>query len=100
PEHTVIVQEQKKTGLLWPILIFLILAALILFFVRSCMQNSAENSEATQATSAVAAAQPASLQLSTGSNGEIISCQLQLNNPQYMDILQTEIKQIFNYNIG
>ncbi|MEE1122150.1 MAG: OmpA family protein, partial [Acinetobacter pseudolwoffii] len=53
-----------------------------------------------QTTRAVAAAQPASLQLSTGTNGEIISCQLQLNNPQYMQILQTEIKQIFNYNIG
>src|SRR5690606_4491087 len=25
---------------------------------------------------------------------------LQLNNPQYMEILQNEIKQIFNYNIG
>ncbi len=54
----------------------------------------------TQATSEVAAAQPASLRLSTGSNGEIVSCQLQLNNPQYMEILQNEIKQIFNYNIG
>src|SRR5690606_34992598 len=77
-----------------------ILAALILFFVRSCMQDDAEDLANPQTTRAVAAAQPASLQLSTGTNGEIISCQLQLNNPQYMQILQTEIKQIFNYNIG
>src|SRR5690606_7407390 len=99
-EQTIIVQEERKTGFLWPFIIFLILAALILFFVRSCMQDDADNSGNTQAASEVAAAQPAALQLSTGSNGEIISCQLQLNNPQYMEILQNEIKQIFNYNIG
>jgi outer membrane protein OmpA-like peptidoglycan-associated protein len=99
-EQTIIVQEERKTGFLWPFIIFLILAALILFFVRSCMQDDTDNSGNTQAASEVAAAQPAALQLSTGSNGEIISCQLQLNNPQYMEILQNEIKQIFNYNIG
>jgi len=98
-EQTIIVQEERKTGFLWPFIIFLILAGLILFLVRSCMQDEVEDSN-TQATSEVAAAQPASLRLSTGSNGEIVSCQLQLNNPQYMKILQNEIKQIFNYNIG
>ncbi|MDM1344092.1 OmpA family protein [Acinetobacter pseudolwoffii] len=99
-EQTIIVQEERKTGFLWPFIIFLILAGLILFLVRSCMQDDAEDSANPQTTRAVAAAQPASLQLSTGSNGEIVSCQLQLNNPQYMKILQNEIKQIFNYNIG
>lgn len=98
-EQTIIVQEERRTGFLWPFIIFLILAGLILFLVRSCMQDDIEDSN-TQATSEVAAAQPASLRLSTGSNGEIVSCQLQLNNPQYMEILQNEIKQIFNYNIG
>lgn len=98
-EQTIIVQEERKTGFLWPFIIFLILAGLILFLVRSCMQDDVEDSN-TQATSEVAAAQPPSLRLSTGSNGEIVSCQLQLNNPQYMEILQNEIKQIFNYNIG
>lgn len=98
-EQTIIVQEERKTGFLWPFIIFLILAGLILFLVRSCMQDDVEDSN-TQATSEVAAAQPASLRLSTGSNGEIVSCQLQLKNPQYMEILQNEIKQIFNYNIG
>ncbi len=98
-EQTIIVQEERKTGFLWPFIIFLILAGLILFLVRSCMQDDVEDSN-TQATSEVASAQPASLRLSTGSNGEIVSCQLQLNNPQYMEILQNEIKQIFNYNIG
>lgn len=98
-EQTIIVQEERKTGFLWPFIIFLILAGLILFLVRSCMQDDVEDSN-TQATSEVAAAQPASLRLSTGSNGEIVSCQLQLNNLQYMEILQNEIKQIFNYNIG
>ncbi|ENX20896.1 OmpA family protein [Acinetobacter sp. CIP 102136] len=98
-EQTIIVQEERKTGFLWPFIIFLILAGLILFLVRSCMQDDVEDSN-TQATSKVAAAQPASLRLSTGSNGEIVSCQLQLNNPQFMEILQNEIKQIFNYNIG
>lgn len=98
-EQTIIVQEERKTGFLWPFIIFLILAGLILFLVRSCMQDDVQDSN-TQATSKVAAAQPASLRLSTGSNGEIVSCQLQLNNPQFMEILQNEIKQIFNYNIG
>src|SRR5690606_40925932 len=81
-EQTIIVQEERKSGFLWPFIIFLILAGLILFLVRSCMQDDVEDSN-TQATSEVAAAQPASLRLSTGSNGEIVSCQLQLNNPQY-----------------
>ncbi|WP_216934342.1 MULTISPECIES: OmpA family protein [unclassified Acinetobacter] len=100
PEPVIVVQEERKKGFLWPFIIFLILAALILFFVRSCMQEDAEDSANTQATSEVATAQPASLQLSTGNNGEIISCQIGLDNPQYMEILQNEIKQIFNYNIG
>src|SRR5690606_9588968 len=100
-EQTIIVQEERKTGFLWPFIIFLILAGVILILVRSCMHDDAPRAgQDGQVASEAVAAQPASLQLSTGSNGEIVSCQLQLNNPQYMEILQNEIKQIFNYNIG
>lgn len=101
PEQTIIIQEEKRTGFLWPFIIFLILAALILFFFRGCMRDDdPDDLRNAQAASEAAATQPASLKLSTGSNGEIVSCQLELNNPQYMEILQKEIKQIFNYNIG
>ena len=100
-EPIIVVQEERKTSFLWPVIIFLILAALTLFFIRSCMHDDdPQAGQDGQVASEAVAAQPASLQLSTGSNGEIISCQIGLNNPQYMEILQNEIKQIFNYNIG
>ena len=102
-EHVAEVREEKKkAALLWPFIIFVIIAAIILFFFRGCMREDDPEVglDGQIPASEAAVAQPAALQLSTGSNGELVSCQLQLNNPQYMQILQDEIKQIFNYNIG
>src|SRR5690606_40931439 len=99
-EQTIIVQEERKTGFLWPFIIFLILAGLILFLIRSCMHDDdPQAGQDGQVASEAVAGQPASLQLSTGSNGESVSCQLQLNNTQYMEIVQKENKTVTNRNL-
>lgn len=93
--------EKKQRSVLWPIIAFIIVAALIMFFFRGCTRDDDPDDIRDRQNAAQAVAtEPALLRLSTGSDGQISSCQLQLNDPQYMEILQNEIKQIFNYNIG
>lgn len=89
--------EEKKSSSWLPLIALLILAALIAFWFKSCSEEkAAENAAAVQP----AAAQPALLQLSTNAKGGLSSCQINLNNASYLEILQKEVKQIFNYPIG
>src|SRR5690606_22467014 len=93
--------EKKQRSVLWPIIAFIVVVALIMFFFRGCTRDDdPDDIRDMQNAAQAVATEPAFLRLSTGSDGQITSCQVQLNNPQYMEILQNEIKQIFNYNIG
>ncbi|WP_168408379.1 OmpA family protein [Acinetobacter indicus] len=95
PELYEEVPEQKRSP--WvPILIFIILALLLAFLFKACSDRNEEEVPVTQA----AATEPAYLQVNTGSNGDLVTCQLYLNNPAYTDILQTEVKRIFNHPTG
>lgn len=92
-------EEEKKGGFLLPLIAFLILLGLCLFLFKACSQKESD-AQISEATPVVNATQPATLQLSTSSTGDLVTCQILANNPSYMDILQNEVKQIFNHNIG
>lgn len=95
-QHVPPEKEEKKSGFILPLIAFLILAGLLAFLFKAC------NSSKTQPVTAAAtqATNPARLQISTGATGDLVTCQIYLNQPKYMQILQTEVKQIFNHNNG
>lgn len=101
PEAEPLLTEEKKAVVFWPFILLVIIAAIILFFFRGCLRDDdPDELRNAQAVSEAAATNPAILKISTGSQGEIVNCQVQMNDPKYMQILQNEIKQIFNYSIG
>lgn len=91
-------EEKKKTGFLLPLIAFIILAALLALIFKACSDKT--ETEPTSMATQTAASEPAKLQLSTGATGDLTTCQLYSGNAGYIDILQKEIKQIFNHNIG
>lgn len=92
-------EENRKSGFLIPLIVFLILAALLAFIFKACSDKH-ETATASGIPATTASSEPAKLQLSTGSTGDLTSCQLYSGNANYIDILQNEIKQIFNHPIG
>lgn len=94
-----VIHEDKPSRSWLPLILFLVLAAIALFLYKACSSQKDANAPANAAVQS-ATKQPASLQLSTGADANITSCQIHLHNPSYLDILQNEIKQIFNHNIG
>jgi len=89
--------EEKKSNSWLPLIALLILAALVAFWFKSCSDKKAAE---TVTTAQNAATQPAALQLSTDAQGDLTNCQINLNNASYLDILQKEVKRIFNHPIG
>lgn len=83
----------------WPAMIaIIILGLLAAFWFKSCSnQKKVEESLPPMQS---AAAQPASLQLSTNEKGALVSCQISVNNSSYIDILQQQVKQIFSHPLG
>ncbi|CAB1214144.1 OmpA family protein [Acinetobacter bouvetii] len=98
-EPYVAVEEKKKTGVLLPLIAFIILAALLGLIFKSCSEKK-DTPPSSGVPAQTASTQPAKLQLSTGSTGDLTTCQLYSGNAGYIDILQNEIKQIFNHNTG
>ncbi|KGT46509.1 OmpA family protein [Acinetobacter sp. HR7] len=94
------IQKAKRNAFIVPVIAFIAVAVLIMFFFRGCTRDDDPDDIRDMQNSKAAVTQPAFLKLSTGSEGQMTSCQVQLNDPQYMQILQNEIKQIYNYNIG
>lgn len=92
-------EEKRKSGFLIPLIVFLILAALLAFIFKSCSDKQ-ETATASGIPATTASSEPAKLQLSTGAKGDLTTCQLYSGNANYIDILQNEIKQIFNHPIG
>ena len=92
-------EEKRKSGFLIPLIVFLVLAALLAFIFKSCADRT-ESTPASGIPAETASSEPAKLQLSTGSTGDLITCQLYSGNASYIEILQKEIKQIFNHNTG
>lgn len=93
------IEEKKKSGFLLPLIAFIILAVLLALIFRACSGKKETESVgglATQTTSS----EPAKLQLSTGAAGYLTTCQLYSGNANYINILQQEIKQIFNHTMG
>lgn len=92
-------EEKKKSGFLLPLIAFVILAVLLALIFRACSgQKEAEPTSTLPAQTA--SSEPAKLQLSTGAAGYLTTCQLYSGNASYINILQQEIKQIFNHTMG
>ncbi|WP_425918620.1 OmpA family protein [Acinetobacter sp. TSRC1-2] len=99
PETHVVVEEKKKSSFLLPLIAFIVLAGLLALMFRACSDRK-ETESVSGVPAQTATSEPAKLQLSTGSTGDLTTCQLYSGNASYIDILQKEIKQIFNHNIG
>ncbi|TCB55903.1 OmpA family protein [Acinetobacter terrestris] len=93
------VEEKNKSSFLLPLIAFIILAALLALMFKACSDKK-ETEPANGVSAQTATSEPAKLQLSTGSTGDLTTCQLYSGNASYIDILQKDIKQIFNHNIG
>jgi len=94
-----VTEEKKKSGFLLPLIAFIVLATLLALIFKSCSDKQ-DTAPASGIPAETASSEPAKLQLSTGSTGDLITCQLYSGNASYIDILQQQIKQIFNHNIG
>lgn len=95
-----VVEEKKKSGFLLPLIAFIILAALLALIFKSCSSNKETEPTTAQVPAQATASEPAKLQLSTGSTGDLTTCQVYSGNASYLDTLQKEIKQIFNHSTG
>ena len=98
-EPTPVTEEDKRANWLLPILALLILFGLIAFWFKACSKKEDPLTSATT-ISQPAASQPARLQLTTGADGLLTYCQIKTGDASYMDILQQQVKQIFNYALG
>lgn len=91
------VQEKKTTSLL-PIIAIILLGLIAAFWFKACSDKNKQKDMVPAVQSEVS--HPAFLQLSTNDKGEMVSCQIYINNQSYIDILQQQIKLIFNHPIG
>ena len=92
-------EEKKKSGFLLPLIAFVILAVLLALIFRAC-SGQKETESVSTLPAQTSSSEPAKLQLSTGASGDLTTCQLYSGNANYINILQQEIKQIFNHNMG
>ncbi len=92
------VQERKVTpGWLISLLGLLIFALLVGLLLRACDKKT---EEAVSSVAPVEGNQPAMFQISTGDQGELVTCRIYSGDLQYIEILQNEVKQIFNHPNG
>lgn len=95
---TPVVEEKKKSSF-WPALIaLLILLFLAFWLLRSC--KTEEPTPVTNSTMTSSSQQPAYFQISTDQAGALVTCQAKIGDAKYIDILQKEVKQIFNHQNG
>lgn len=94
-----IIVEEKKSNWLLPLIALLVLLGLITFLYKAC-SNKEEPATSSTTVAQPAASQPARLQFTTGVDGALTNCQIQTGDANYMDILQQQVKQIFNFATG
>lgn len=76
-----------------PFIVLLALALIALFLYKQC---SKPDSEKPVVHSQQLAKDEAVFELNTNAKGELMTCQIYLDNANYVSILQNEVKQIFN----
>lgn len=93
-----VVEEKKKSSPWIPLIALLILLLLAFWLLRSCKTEEAEpvSSNVVSNTNQ----QPAYFQISTDTTGGLVTCQAKIGDPNYIDILQKEVKQIFTHVNG
>ena len=97
PQVEEIEQEMKRHTWI-PFVILALLTLLTLFLYKKCSEDPKQNSVVP--TQQIAATEAARFELSTGREGGLVQCQIYLNHPSYVEILQKEVKQIFANNMG
>lgn len=97
PQVEEIEQEMKRHTWI-PFVILALLTLLTLFLYKKCSEDP--KSDPMPAAPQVATTEPAKFELNTGDRGNLVQCQIYLNNPSYLEILQKEVKQTFASNLG
>lgn len=93
--------EEKKKSSFWPALIaLLILLFLAFWLLRSCKNNETTETAVPVENAANVNQQPAYFQISTDTTGNLVTCQAKIGDPNYIEILQKEVKQIFTHQNG
>ena len=93
----VVAAEPKRGGGIWlPILGLVALLGAGGLLLKACNQKD----PVANGTQSIALMQPAKFQLNTGQDGNLVTCQIFSGDSGYIDILQKEVKQLFNHNIG
>lgn len=92
--------EKEKSKLWLPLIALIVLALLVALFLRYCNNKEQVHSANDQSVMTNANAQPALFQLTTDAAGSLVNCQAHIGNPSFTDIVQTEVKQLFNHPIG
>lgn len=95
-----VAEPKRKSGFLLPLIALILLLALIAALFKGCADKKQEELENRQTSTQAITSEPAKLQFNTGAAGDLTTCQLYSGDAKYVDILQKEIKQIFNHNIG
>jgi OmpA-OmpF porin, OOP family len=78
-----------------PFIILLVLALVALFLYKQCREP---DSQKPLVHTQQLATEDAVFELNTASDGGLMTCQIYLDNLQYVEILQKEVKQIFPSN--
>jgi len=90
-----VIIEDRRTNLLWPLIGIVVLAILAALMLRAC-----DDDQETDQQAVVNGTQPAYFQLTTGDEGELITCQIRISDLKYVDILQGEVKYTFSHPTG
>ncbi|MGO8168837.1 hypothetical protein ACC780_37950, partial [Rhizobium ruizarguesonis] len=64
------------------------------------MLRACDDDQETDQQAVVNGTQPAYFQLTTGDEGELITCQIRISDLKYVDILQGEVKYTFSHPSG
>lgn len=97
PEAERVQQTAKRPGWLIALLGVLIFAVLVALLLRACDERKPAVSTST---TEVVGTKPAMFQISMGHQGELVTCRIYSGDLQYIDILQAEVKRIFNHVNG
>ncbi|USE84400.1 OmpA family protein [Acinetobacter tibetensis] len=88
----------KKQNRWWvPVLFIIVLGVICALLFKMCSRDEQPNSVVENTN---IASKPAKFQLTTGQDGMLVTCQIFTSNKSYIDILQTEVKQIFTHPVG
>jgi outer membrane protein OmpA-like peptidoglycan-associated protein len=96
---TALASHHKTAQRKWwvPILLIIALGVIAVLLLKMC---SPKDQPSPMPEGSAVASMPAKFQLTTGSDGQLVTCQILIADKAYIDILQGEVKQIFVHPVG